>query len=171
MEARYKRYHILTKCHRCVSILTTLLWFTSAVSLAETTTTLQEGVEYVKLRLYPQAADAFKSILSQQPTNVDALFQLGNVYKLQDDLELAIETFNKIFPAVADLKKCVGKGEDLRINAPRAGGNLLQTEPIRHRGTARKRSRAERSNRCRYTLPTRLYLHTSGEIRRGTRCI
>ena len=104
MEARYKRYHILTKCNRCVLILTTLLWFTSAVSRAETTTILQEGVEYVKLRLYPQAADAFKSILSQQPTNVDALFQLGNVYKLQDDLELAIETFNKIFPAVADLK-------------------------------------------------------------------
>ena len=104
MEARYKRYHILTKCNRCVLILTTLLWFTSAVSRAETTTTLQEGVEYVKLRLYPQAADAFKSILSQQPTNVDALFQLANVYKLQDDLELAIETFNKIFPAVADLK-------------------------------------------------------------------
>lgn len=104
MEARYKRYRILTKCHRCVLILTTLLWFTSSASRAETTTTLQEGVEYVKLRLYPQAADAFKSVLSRQPTNVDALFQLANVYKLQDDLELAIETFNKIFPAVADLK-------------------------------------------------------------------
>ena len=104
MEAGYKRHHILTKCHRCVLILTILLWSTSTVSRAETNTALQEGVAYVKLRLYPQAVDAFKSILSEQPTNVDALFQLANVYKLQDELELAIETFNKIFPAVADLK-------------------------------------------------------------------
>ena len=104
MEAPYKRHHILRKCNRCVLILTTLLWFTSAVSRAETTTTLQEGVEYMQLRLYPQAVDAFKSILSQQPTHVDALFQLANVYKLQDELELAIETFNKVFPAAADLK-------------------------------------------------------------------
>ena len=104
MEVGNKRYHILTQCNRCVLILTILLWFTSSVSRAETTATLQAGVEYVKLRLYPQAADAFKSVLSRQPTNVDALFQLANVYKLQDELELAIETFNKIFPAVADLK-------------------------------------------------------------------
>ncbi len=109
MEARHKRYHIFTKCIRCVLILTILLWFKSSASRAETTATLQEGVEYVKLRLYPQAADAFKSILSQQPTNVDALFQLANVYKLQDELELAIETFNKIFPAVADLKNAPAK--------------------------------------------------------------
>ena len=104
MEARYKRHHILTKCNRCVLILTILLWFTSSVSRAEIPTTLQEGVEYVKLRLYPQAVDAFKSILSEQPTNVDALFQLANVYKLQDELELAVETFNKIFPAAAEIK-------------------------------------------------------------------
>ena len=105
MEAGYKRHHLLTKCNRCALILTILLCFTSAASRAETTPTLQGGVEYIKLRLYPQAVDAFKSILSQQPTNVDALFQLANVYKLQDELELAIETFNKIFPAVADLKE------------------------------------------------------------------
>ena len=105
MEAGHKRHHLLTKCNRCALILTILLCFTSAPSRAETTPTLQGGVEYVKLRLYPQAVDAFKSILSQQPTNVDALFQLANVYKLQDELELAIETFNKIFPAVADLKE------------------------------------------------------------------
>ena len=104
MEARYKRHHILAKCNRCVLILTILLWFTSSVSRAEIPTTLQKGVEYVNLRLYSQAVDAFKSILSQQPTNVDALFQLANVYKLQDELELAVETFNKIFPAAADLK-------------------------------------------------------------------
>ncbi len=109
MEARYKRYRILAKCNRCVLILTILLWLTSSVSRAETSATFQEGVEYVKLRLYPQAAGAFKSVLSQQPTNVDALFQLANVYKLQDDLELAIETFNKIFPAVADLKNATVK--------------------------------------------------------------
>ena len=74
------------------------------MSSAETTSAFQEGVEYVKLRLYPQAVDTFKSILSRQPTNVDALFQLANVYKLQDELELAIETFNKIFTAAAGIK-------------------------------------------------------------------
>jgi len=83
------------------------------VSRAETTATLQVGVEYAKLRLYPQAVDAFKAILSQQPTNVDALFQLANVYKLQDELELAIETFNKIFPTIAALKNAPLKA---RIN-------------------------------------------------------
>lgn len=91
--------------HFCgVLILTTLLWLIPSVSRTETASAFQEGVEYVKLRLYPQAVDTFKSILSQQPTNVEALFQLANVYKLQDELELAIETFNKIFTTVSDLK-------------------------------------------------------------------
>ena len=80
-----------------VLILTAiLLWVTPTVSRTETTATFQQGVEYVKLRLYPQAADTFKSILSRDPTDVNALFQLANVYKLQDALALAIQTFNKI---------------------------------------------------------------------------
>ena len=78
-------------------------------------------------RLYPQAVDTFKSILSRQPTNVDALFQLANVYKLQDELELAIETFNQIFTAACSDKKCSSRNDrkDLRVNTPRAGRNLL----------------------------------------------
>lgn len=87
-----------------VLMLTVLLLLVPSVSRTETTSAFQEGAAYVKLRLYPQAVDAFKSILSQQPTNVDALFQLANVYKLQDELELAIETFNRILTVVADLK-------------------------------------------------------------------
>ena len=104
MDASRKRRQMFAKRVCGVLILTTLLSLIPSVSRTETTSALQEGVEYVKLRLYPQAVDTFKSILSQQPTHVDALFQLANVYKLQDELALAIETFNQIFTAVAALK-------------------------------------------------------------------
>ncbi len=104
MHVGYQRHQMFAKRVCGVLILTTLLSLIPSVSRTETTSAFQEGVEYVKLRLYPQAVDTFKSILSQQPTHVDALFQLANVYKLQDELELAIETFNQIFTAAADLK-------------------------------------------------------------------
>ena len=104
MDAGRKRHQMFAKRVCGVLILTTLLSLIPSVSRTETTSAFQEGVEYVKLRLYSQAVDTFKSILSQQPTHVDALFQLANVYKLQDELELAIETFNQIFTAAADLK-------------------------------------------------------------------
>ena len=104
MEAGRKHQHwTLKKCIHSVLILTTILCFIPSVSRTETPPAFQQGVEYVKLRLYPQAVDTFKSILSRQPTNVAALFQLANVYKLQDELELAIKTFNKIF-TIADAK-------------------------------------------------------------------
>ena len=95
---------MLAKYISPVLILTLLLWVVPSVSRTETTSTFQEGVAYIKLRLYPQAVDTFKSILSEQPTHIDALFQLANVYKLQDELALAIETFNQIFTTAADLK-------------------------------------------------------------------
>jgi len=79
-----------------------LLCLTPSLSRTETTATLQQGVEYVKLRLYPQAVDTFKSILSRDPTDVNALFQLANVYKLQDKLELAIQTFNTLLTQLAN---------------------------------------------------------------------
>ena len=104
MHVGYQRHQMFAKRVCGVLILTTFLSLIPSVSRTETTSAFQEGVEYVKLRLYSQAVDTFKSILSQQPTNVDALFQLANVYKLQDELELAIETFNQIFTTVADLK-------------------------------------------------------------------
>lgn len=101
MAAGYKHHRMYAKpACGILLVLTTLLWLASSVSRTETTSPFQEGVEYVKLRLYSEAVDTFKSILSQQPTNVDALFQLANVYKLQDELELAIETFNKILSIV-----------------------------------------------------------------------
>lgn len=59
-------------------------------------TELRRGTEYIRLRIYPKAVDTFKSILSQNPNDVDALFQLANVYKLQDELELAIDAAKKI---------------------------------------------------------------------------
>ncbi|MDE0010082.1 MAG: tetratricopeptide repeat protein [Candidatus Poribacteria bacterium] len=98
MEAGRKYHHwTLRKCIHSVLILTAISCLTPSASRTEMPPEFQQGVEFVKLRLYPQAVDTFKSILSQQPTNASALFQLANVYKLQDELELAIETFNKIF--------------------------------------------------------------------------
>ena len=94
MDVGRKRYQMFAKRVCGVLMLTTLLSLIPSVSNTETP--FQEGVAYIQLRLYPQAADTFKSILSEQPTNVDALFQLANVYKLQDELALAIETFNRI---------------------------------------------------------------------------
>ena len=99
MDAGYQRYTIFAKRVCGILMLTTLLSLIPSASSTETPSAFQEGVAYVKLRRYPQAVDAFKSILSRQPTHVDALFQLANVYKLQDELELAIETFNQIFTA------------------------------------------------------------------------
>ena len=97
MAAGYKHHRMYAKpACGILLVLTILLWLASSVSRTETTSLFQEGIAYVKLRLYSEAVDTFKSILSQQPTNVDALFQLANVYKLQDELELAIQTFNQI---------------------------------------------------------------------------
>ena len=98
METGRKHHHwTLEKCICVVLLLIiTLLYAPHSVSRTERASKLQVGVEYVRLRLYLQAVDTFKSILSQHPTDVNALFQLANVYKLQDELELAIETFNEI---------------------------------------------------------------------------
>ena len=98
MEARHKYHHwTLEKCICVVLILTTtLLSAPLSVSRTKRASKLQVGVEYVRLRLYPQGVDTFKSMLSQHPTDVNVLFQLANVYKLQDELALAVETFNKI---------------------------------------------------------------------------
>lgn len=89
------------KTFRVLILTAILLCLIPFVSRTETTATFQQGVEYVKLRLYPQAIDTFKSILSSDPTDVNALFQLANVYRLQDELELGIETFNKILAITA----------------------------------------------------------------------
>ena len=57
---------------------------------------MKQGMEYVRLKIYPKAVDTFKLILSNNPNDIDALFALANVYKLQDELELAIETSEKL---------------------------------------------------------------------------
>ncbi len=57
---------------------------------------VQKGIEYIKLRLYDKAADTFKSVLSRNPNDINVLYQLANLYKLQDDLDLAIKTSETI---------------------------------------------------------------------------
>lgn len=86
---------------RALILTVILLCITPSVGWTETPAAFQQGVEYVKLRLYPQAVDTFKSILSGDPTDVNALFQLANVYKLQDELELAVQTFNALLAQLA----------------------------------------------------------------------
>ncbi len=105
MEVDQIRQRFMITKRTCgVLIFTTVLLLAPSVSRTETTVSeMQQGVAYVKLRLYPKAVDIFKSILSRNPTDINALFQLANVYKLQDELELAIETFNKIF-SIAESK-------------------------------------------------------------------
>ena len=70
----------------------------------ETASEFQQGVEYVTLRQYSHAADIFKTILARNPTDVNALFQLGSVYRLRDELALAVETFDKILTLPAPEK-------------------------------------------------------------------
>lgn len=91
---------IFTKLVSLCLILTVIFFFTPSISKSETGSEYNKGLEYVKLRLYTQAFDIFNSILSRNPNDINALFQLGNIYKLQEKLELAIETFNKIIVIV-----------------------------------------------------------------------
>ena len=90
------------RAYRILILTTLLLRLAPAVGNPETRLTFQQGIESVKLRLYPQAADTFKSILENNPTHIDTQFQLANVYKLQDELELAIQTFNTLLTQLKD---------------------------------------------------------------------
>ena len=92
------------KTYRVLILTALLLCLNPSVRSRETSAALQQGIEYVKLRLYPQAVDTFKSILSGDPTDVNARFQLANVYKLQDELELAIQTFNTLLAQLIDFQ-------------------------------------------------------------------
>ena len=71
---------------------------------------MKQGTEYIRLRIYPKAVDTFQSILSKNPTDINALFQLANVYKLQDALELAIETSEKILTIISKEKNQTDEG-------------------------------------------------------------
>lgn len=125
MDAGYEcRSWILRKRTYRILILTAIfLWLIPPIGKAETTSVFQQGVEYVKLRRYPQAVDTFKSILSRDPTDLNALFQLANVYKLQDELALAIQTFNTL---LAELEN-----QSLPLNTTTAGSkSVLTTERI-----------------------------------------
>ena len=177
MDAGYERRSwTLGKCTFQILILTAIfLWLIPSVGETETSSTFRQGVEYVKLRLYPQALDTFKSILSRDPTNVDALFQLANVYKLQDELGLAIQTFNTLLAQLSS--------RNLPSNATISGSENALTKERMHGLTHlalseiyckqskldiaeqhAKEAVSEMSDRCEYALPARLYLHTSSKI-------
>ena len=115
--------------YRILILTAILLGSIPSVSRTETTATFQQGVEYAKLRLYPQAVDTFKSILSCDPTDVNTLFQLANVYKLQDELALAIQTFHTLLAQLT--APSAFKRQNLPSNATTAGSkDALTTERI-----------------------------------------
>lgn len=81
----------------CVLFFVLFLLLTPVAVRSETPeSAMKEGAEYIRLRIYSKAVDTFQSILSKDPNDIHALFQLANAYKLQDALELAIETCEKI---------------------------------------------------------------------------
>ena len=65
---------------------------------------MSQGAHYVRLKMYPKAVESFQLRLSKRPNDIDALFALANVYKLQDELKLAIETAEKVL-SITSTKK------------------------------------------------------------------
>ncbi len=94
MENRQKRHSFIhNRLTFGVFVLIIIFLYNPSVSKCEThKREVQKGIEYIKLGLYEKAIDTFKSVLSQNPNDVNVLYQLANVYKLQDDMELAIDT-------------------------------------------------------------------------------
>lgn len=90
--------HISYKIPVYIILILTIIFLQTpiVVNSDSSETEFRRGLEYIRLRIYPKAVDTFTSILSQNPNDVDALFQLANIYKLQDEMELAIDTSNKI---------------------------------------------------------------------------
>lgn len=98
VDQKRQRFMFVKLACKVLILTVVILMLTPSVSRTETAISeMQQGIQFVKLRLYPQAVDTFNSILARNPTDLNTFFQLANVYKLQDELELAIETFNKIF--------------------------------------------------------------------------
>lgn len=100
VDGKHQNY-LFTKRTCWVLILIAILLLIPSVSRSDTAAELQQGIEYVKLKLYTKAVDTFKLILARNPTDINVLFQLANVYKLQDALELSIKTANEIFKIAA----------------------------------------------------------------------
>lgn len=89
----------------CVLILVILLLQTPIiVSSDKLPSEMSQGAHYVRLKMYPKAVESFQFRLSKRPNDIDALFALANVYKLQDELELAIETIEKILSITSKKK-------------------------------------------------------------------
>lgn len=100
VDQRRQRFMFAKLFYGVLILFLILLYIASGSHAEKAKSEMQQGIEYIQLRLYAKAVSAFKSILSQNPKDINALFQLANVYKLQDELELAIETSNKIFSIV-----------------------------------------------------------------------
>ena len=105
MKVCHTLYHLMFRIHiHHVLLVIILLQTPMTVSSDQYETEMKQGVQYIRLKIYPKAVDTFQLILSRKPNDIDALFQLANVYKLQDELALAIETAEKIF-SIASKKK------------------------------------------------------------------
>ena len=106
MKVNHTSYHSMIRLpiHFVLFLVIILLQTPVIVSSDQYETEMKQGVQYIRLKIYPKAVDTFQLILSRNPKDIDALFQLANVYKLQDELELAIETTEKIFSITSKKK-------------------------------------------------------------------
>ena len=107
MNVDHTSYHhrFRLTIHLVLFLVVILLQAPIIVSSDQYETEMKQGVQYRRLKIYPKAVDTFQLILSRNPNDVDALYQLASVYKLQDELELAIETSEKIFRITSKTKK------------------------------------------------------------------
>lgn len=99
------QHHMFRIPVHCVLILFIILMYTPIISSSDTSVAeMKQGMEYVRLKMYPKAVASFQFRLSKRPNDIDALFALANVYRLQDALELAIETSEKILSITSKKK-------------------------------------------------------------------
>lgn len=88
-----------------VLFLVLLLLQTPISTSSETSESeMRQGIEYIRLKMYAKSIDTFQLILSKNPNDLNALYQLANVYKLHDELELSIETSKKILLILSNKK-------------------------------------------------------------------
>lgn len=104
-----------------------------SIGKTDTASEMQQGLDYVKFRIYQRAVDSFKSVLSRNPTDVNALYHLGNVYKLQNELDLAIETYigKKINRSGIGTKIKVVTGNLSQYREVQSGGSYLSFNDLR----------------------------------------
>ncbi len=89
---------ILLRRHKtlCCSIGVLMFWFHLAGGESPRTTShLENGYRLIQTEQYQQAAEAFRLALEVSPQNASAYYGLGETYRYQQQLTLAVETYRQ----------------------------------------------------------------------------